>query len=461
VVRVVKNTDYARLEGEVFLQFAPISFDAATLEIWGPLLNGGRLVVYRPGATSLEELGAEIERSGITTLWLTSGLFHQMVEHQLESLRGVRQLMSGGDVLSVSHCRRVLESLPGTTLVNGYGPTECTTFTCCYPMRGVEALGETVSIGHPIANTRVYILDRHMEPVPVGVWGELYVGGDGVARGYLNSEELTAERFVLDPFSNGAPPSLPGASGGAPPPLPGASGEARGRLYRTGDMVRWLEDGRIEFQGRMDFQVKLRGFRVELGEIESVLNRHSGVGESVVLLREDTPGDKRLVGYVVPRDGPAADVQSLRAFLREQLPDYMVPAAFVTLDAFPLTPNGKVNRRALPAPEEDAFAAGAGAKVEPRTDVERALADIWREVLKIERIGIHDDFFDLGGHSLLATQVVSRVRDSFQLDIPLRRLFEAPTIAGFGAILEEALLEEIEKLSQEDAVRRLSEGPGL
>jgi non-ribosomal peptide synthetase component F len=209
VVRLVKNTDYARMVGEVFLQFAPASFDAATLEIWGPLLNGGRLVVYRPGPTSLEELGALVERSGITTLWLTSGLFHQMVEHQLESLRGVRQLMSGGDVLSVAHCRRVLETLPETTLINGYGPTECTTFTCCYPMKSVEALGETVSIGRPIANTRVYILDRHREPVPVGVWGELYVGGDGVARGYLNSGDLTAERFVPEksgrfPISGGS-----------------------------------------------------------------------------------------------------------------------------------------------------------------------------------------------------------------------------------------------------------------
>ena len=437
VVRLVKNTDYVRLEGEVFLQFAPISFDAATLEIWGPLLNGGRLVVYRPGPTSLEELGSEIERSGITTLWLTSGLFHQMVEHQLEALRGVRQLMSGGDVLSVRHCQRVLESLPETTLINGYGPTECTTFTCCYPMRGVEALGETVSIGRPIANTRVYILDRHMAPVPVGVWGELYVGGDGVARGYLNSGELTAERFVSDVFGE----------------------EAGGRLYRTGDVVRWSEDGRIEFLGRMDFQVKLRGFRVELGEIESVLNRHADVGESVVLLREDTPGDKRLVGYVVRRGGRDIDGGALRAFLKEQLPDYMVPSAIVFLKGFPLTANGKVDRRALSAPTRVDL--GAGGVVGPRTSVERALAQIWRAVLKVDRLSIHDNFFDLGGHSLLATQVISRVRDSFQLEVPLRKLFESPTIADFALVVEEALLEDVEALTEEQAVRRLSEGTGL
>jgi len=405
VVRLVKNTDYARMAGEVFLQFAPASFDAATLEIWGPLLNGGRLVVYRPGPTSLEELGTAVERSGITTLWLTSGLFHQMVEHQLESLRGVRQLMSGGDVLSVAHCRRVLETLPETTLINGYGPTECTTFTCCYPMKSVEALGETVSIGRPIANTRVYILDRHMEPAPVGVWGELYVGGDGVARGYLNAEELTAERFVRDPFS----------------------GDAGGRLYKTGDVVRWLADGRIEFQGRMDFQVKLRGFRVELGEIESVLNRHSGVGESLVLLREDTPGDKRLVGYVVRRGGEAVEGAALRVFLKEQLPDYMAPSAIVFLESFPLTANGKVDRRALPAPT--GVDLGVGGVVEPRTSVERALAEIWRAVLKVDRLSIHDNFFDLGGHSLLATQVISQIRDSLGVAIPLRTLFDAQTIA--------------------------------
>jgi acyl carrier protein len=254
----------------------------------------------------------------------------------------------------------------------------------------------------------------------------------------LNSEELTAERFVPDPFGSGAP----------------------GRLYKTGDMVRWLADGRIEFLGRLDFQVKLRGFRVELGEIESVLNRHEGVGESVVVVREDTPGDKRLVAYVVARGGETIDASAVRAFLKEQLPDYMVPSAIVLLESFPLTPNGKVDRRALPAPGRGDLDSGGG-MVEPRTSVERALADIWRAVLKVDRLNIHDNFFDLGGHSLLATQVVSRVRDSFQLDVPLRRLFEAPTIAQFAAIVEEALLEEVEKLSEEDTARGLSQGPGL
>jgi amino acid adenylation domain-containing protein len=287
IVRLVRETNYVDLGAEeVFLQFAPISFDASTLEIWGALLNGGRLVVYPGQEASLQELGEVVQREQVTTLWLTAGLFHQMVEDHLEGLRPVRQLLAGGDVVSPAHVKEALEKLAGCRVINGYGPTENTTFTCCYPMREVSQVGTTVSIGRPIANTRVYILDGQLQPVPIGVTGELYIGGDGLARDYLKRPGLTAEKFIPDPFS----------------------AEPGGRLYATGDVARYLRDGNIEFLGRMDSQVKVRGFRIELGEIEAVLSEHPGVQKSVVLSREDETGEpsalrrteKRLVAYVVP-----------------------------------------------------------------------------------------------------------------------------------------------------------------
>lgn len=274
VVRLVKETNYAGLTAaEVFLQYAPISFDAATLELWGSLLNGGVLVVPPPHNLSLSELGEMVREHGVTILWLTAGLFHLMVDECLEDLRTVRQLLSGGDVLSVPHVTRVLATLKGCTLINGYGPTENTTFTCCYPMTSVEQIGASVPIGRPIANTSVYILDRHLQPAPVGVPGELYTGGDGLARDYHNRPGLTAEKFIRNPFGEG-------------------------RLYRTGDLVRYLPDGNIEFLGRIDNQVKVRGFRIELGEIEAVLERHPAVQQAVVLALADQDGDKRLAAYL-------------------------------------------------------------------------------------------------------------------------------------------------------------------
>lgn len=274
VVRLVKETNYARLTAaEVFLQYAPISFDAATLELWGSLLNGGVLVVPPPHNLSLAELGALVREHGVTILWLTAGLFHLMVDECLEDLSSIRQLLAGGDVLSVPHVKRVLATLKECTLINGYGPTENTTFTCCYPMTSAEQVRASVSIGRPVANTSVYVLDRHLQPVPVGVPGELYTGGDGLAKGYHNWPELTAEKFILNPFGEG-------------------------RLYRTGDLVRYLPDGNIEFLGRIDDQVKVRGFRIELGEIEAVLERHPAVQKAVVLALADKEGDRRLTAYL-------------------------------------------------------------------------------------------------------------------------------------------------------------------
>ncbi|QSQ25383.1 amino acid adenylation domain-containing protein [Pyxidicoccus parkwayensis] len=409
VVRLVKGSRFVELtEREVFLQLAPISFDASTLELWGALLNGAKLVLFPDRAPSLEELGRALVQHGVTTLWLTAALFEQMMASQPEALASVRQVLAGGDVLSPSAVRARL--MQGRMLVNGYGPTENTTFTCCHPMTEPGQVGHTVSIGRPIANTQVYLLDEALEPVPVGVWGELYAGGDGLAWGYLGRPELTAERFVPHPFSQ----------------EPGA------RLYRTGDRARWLPDGCIELSGRLDGQVKLRGFRIELGEVESVLLRHPSVREAVVVAREDGPRGKQLVAYFVPRSD-APTVAELRAHMQTKLPEYMVPAVFVALPALPLTPNGKVDRKALPVPDLDE---SAGEHVPPRTMLEQLVAESWALVLGQSRVGAHDNFFERGGHSLLATQVVSRLRAVLGVELPVRALFEAPTVARLAERLQ-------------------------
>jgi amino acid adenylation domain-containing protein len=414
VVRLVRETDFMSFgPDEVFLQFAPVSFDASTLEIWGPLLNGGRLVLFPPGPPDLRQLGDMLERHGVTTLWLTAGLFHQMVESHLESLRSLRQLAAGGDVLSPAQVRRVLTDLPGLTLINGYGPTENTTFTCCHMMRSAVDLGSgTVPIGRPIANTRVFLLDAAFQPVPVGVMGQLHATGDGLARGYAGRPDLTAERFVPDPVS----------------------GEAGARLYATGDLARWLPSGEIEFLGRADTQVKIRGFRIEPGEIEAVLAEHSDVETPLVIVREDA-GDKRLVAYVVPTAGRSPEPAVLRSWVEEWLPSYMVPSAFVLLAELPLGVTGKVDRRALPAP---ALERAEPERPGERSAIEELLAGIWCDLLGISDVGQQESFFELGGHSLLATRMVSRIRAVLGLDLPLRAVFEEPTLAGLSALIERA-----------------------
>ena len=425
VVRLVRHTGFADLSAnETWLQFAPIAFDASTLEIWGSLLNGARLVVFPSYTPSLAELAAAIEESGVTSLWLTAGLFHQIVEGPLDSLRGVRQLLAGGDVLSPPHVEKVLARFPDLRLINGYGPTENTTFTCCHRMQGEREGAGPVPIGRPIAGTRVVLLDDHLRPVLPGVPGELCAGGAGLSRGYLNRPELTAEKLVPDPFA-------------------ARWGEPGARLYRTGDLARQLPhrpDGTIEFLGRVDHQVKLRGFRIELGEIEAVLCDHPAVREAAVLASSSEPGnDKRLVAFVAV-DGEA--LPDLRAHLRERLPDYMVPAAFVRLEALPLNANSKVDRRRLlelePAGED--VAQSSQTPSAPRSPLEDLVAGVWCEVLKLPRVQVDDDFFALGGHSLLATQVVSRLREVCGVELPLRRLFETPTVVGLAACVEAARL---------------------
>ncbi|MDQ1592163.1 MAG: hypothetical protein QOG71_2790 [Pyrinomonadaceae bacterium] len=420
VVRLVKETNYVEFKaGDSFLQLAPISFDASTFEIWGSLLNGARLVVMPAPAPTLTELGAAITRHEITTLWLTAGLFNLMVDERVEDLRGVRQLLAGGDVLSAAHVRKFLRAAEGSTLINGYGPTENTTFTCCHPLTSETELERSVPIGRPISNTQTYVLDRSLQPVPVGVTGELYTGGDGLARGYLNQPALTAERFIPNPFST----------------------DGGGRLYNTGDLARVRADGVVEFVGRRDTQVKLRGFRIELGEIESALNAHAEVRESVVVMREDANGEKRLVAYVVAEGAQLPRTVEWQSYLKQSLPEYMIPSAFVPLESLPLTANGKVDRRALPEPEAAQTETTGEGFVEPRNEIESLIAGIWANVLRLERVGVHDDFFEIGGHSLLATRVMLRVQQLFGVELALWQMFERPTVAGLAAAVEAASSE--------------------
>nr|WP_279636949.1 non-ribosomal peptide synthetase [Corallococcus llansteffanensis] len=415
IVRLVRGNDFIHFgPEEVFLQLAPVAFDASTLEVWGALLNGAKLVLAPPKTLSYAELGRLLTGEGITTLWLTAALFEQMVLDQGKALSGVRQVLAGGDVLPVERVRDHLARLPsGAVLVNGYGPTENTTFSATLALRAGDSVGRSVPIGRPLAQSTAYVLDASLQPVPVGVPGALYVGGDGLAWGYLQRPDLTAERFIPHPFA-----TEPGA-----------------RLYSTGDKVRWQADGTLEFLGRTDFQVKIRGFRIEPGEVEAVLRQSSQVREAVVVAREDVPGEKRLVAYVVTT-GDRLDAGALKAFVQKQLPEYMVPAAWVELPALPLSSNGKVDRKALPVPEAPRVSEAKGAM--PRSTLETALAAIWAEVLHVEHVGLHDDFFELGGHSLLATQVVSRIRSSLGVELPLGELFGAPTVAALAERLVNA-----------------------
>ncbi|HEX5752319.1 MAG TPA: amino acid adenylation domain-containing protein, partial [Archangium sp.] len=416
VVRLVRNTNFIQLvETDRVGQASNASFDAATFELWGALLNGARVVgVPKEIALDARALGEHLERTRINVLFVTTALFNQVARERPQSFSVLRQLHFGGEASDPKWVREVLNKGAPGKLLHVYGPTESTTFATWYHVEQVAQNVTTVPIGGGLSNTTLYVLDRNGQPVPVGVPGELYIGGEGLAWGYLHRPELTAEKFVPHPFA-----TQPGE-----------------RLYRTGDVVRWLPGGNIEFVGRVDSQVKVRGFRIELGEVESALVGYPGVGEAVVMVREDSPGDRRLVGYVVAREGQAFEVSELKAYLKDKLPDYMVPAALVKLDKLPLNPNGKVDRKALPVPDQ----AQTGQEyVAPRNETERLLAQLWSEVLGVARVGIHDNFFDLGGHSLLATQLVSRLRATFQVELPLRALFEATSIAALALKLEEAM----------------------
>jgi natural product biosynthesis luciferase-like monooxygenase protein/amino acid adenylation domain-containing protein len=383
-------------------QIATPSFDASVWEVW-PYLTAGASLHIPDEETRLApgQLLNWLAANRITLAFIPTPVAEAMLDEPWPASSTLRTLLTGGDRLR----RWPGKNLP-CALVNHYGPTEYTVVTTSFAVLPAANNAGPPPIGRPISNTQVYVVDRHLQPVPIGVPGELHIGGIGLARGYHDRPELTGARFISNPFSS----------------------QAKARLYKTGDLVRWRPDGHIEFLGRMDHQVKIRGHRIELGEIESLLGRHPGVREAVVIAREDLPGENRLVAYVSPVRQCPPTAGELREFLGQKLPGYMLPAAFVFLDAFPLTPNGKVNPAALPAPElksEKAFVA-------PRTASEKMLAEIWCEVLGLQRVGIHDNFFELGGHSLLATQAVSRIRRALHLELPLADLFAAPTVAGLA-----------------------------
>jgi amino acid adenylation domain-containing protein len=392
---------------DVLLAITTLSFDIASLELLLPLICGARVVVAPTEATTDPNALIELlERSAATVMQATPTTWKMLVEAGWAGRPGLKAI-TGGEALTAALAGELLAR--GLELWNGYGPSE----TTIYSTRARVRDAERIVIGRPVANTTLYVLDEAMQPVPVGVPGELWIGGIGLARGYRGRPDLTAERFVRNPFDS--------------------RGDAR--IYRTGDVVRYLPDGDVEYIGRADHQVKVRGFRIELGEVEAGLRRHQGIRDAVVVAREDDTGDTTLVAYLTA-DTPAPDASELRALLQRTLPDFMIPSAFVALAAFPLTPNGKIDRKALPAPDDTSRATGE--YVAPRTELERALAEIWQQVLTIERVGAHDDFFALGGHSLLATKLVSRVQERLRADVPLRAVFEAPTLETFAAAVERA-----------------------
>lgn len=406
------RTDYVPFnEQTVLLQHSSLSWDAFTLEIWGALLAGGRAVfAHQQRVTSGEEIREYVQRSKVNTLWLTAALFNSIVESDVKCLEGVKYLMTGGEAASVTHIRRALGELPGTRLVNGYGPSECTVFTSCYviPADLPENL-ISLPIGKPVGDRRMYVLDQWMNATPVGVVGEAFIAGASVARGYLAHPEMTAEKFVPHPYS---------VHGGE-------------RLYRTGDLVRWRKDGTIEFVGRNDFQVKIRGFRIELGEIEAVLLHQPGVQGCAVVAKTGATGNKRLVAYVVGE----RNMEELRRDLKGKLPAYMIPSALVGLPELPLTSTGKLDRQALEK-LKDAELSDDEHYEAPRTAVEEQLAEIWAAVLEVTRPGRQDNFFESGGHSLLAISMASRCRNVFDLDLPIQAIFESPTIAELAEVIE-------------------------
>jgi len=413
VNRLLLGVNYAHLDAtQRFLQMAPIAFDASTFEIWGALLHGARCVIFTEDIPTATSLRNAIDKHGITILWLTAALFNTIIDNNSQALSGIKQLLIGGEALSAAHVHKALETLPLTQIINGYGPTESTTFTCCYPIpTQLEATIKSIPIGCPISNTQVYILDNYLQPVPIGVVGELHIAGAGLAKGYLNRPELTQEKFIPNPLSN-YPDS---------------------RLYKTGDLARYLPDGNIEYVGRIDNQVKIRGFRIELGEIEAVLSHNEMVQSSCVIVREDNPGEKQLVAYIVPKLGVNLTSGDLRQFLSHKLPSYMVPSAFVLLEFLPLTANGKIDRRALKAPsntsDSDRF-------IEARNQLELNLVQIWSKVLKIDKISVHDNFFDLGGHSLLAPYLITQIKEQLGKEIAVTTLFQNPTIEQLATIIQ-------------------------
>ncbi|MDF1753752.1 MAG: amino acid adenylation domain-containing protein [Verrucomicrobiales bacterium] len=416
IVRLVKSTDYMAFgPDEVFLLSAPLSFDASTLELYGPLLNGGSLALLDSATPGLDDIANAIREFGVTTLWLTSGLFNLMVEEHPDALKGLKQLLAGGDVLSKSHVAKALKLLGEKgTLINGYGPTENTTFTTAHKIVAADTTSVSIPIGRPIAHTQCYILDETLQPVRPGTKGRLYIGGDGLAIGYLNQTELTLKKFIPTPFSE-------------------LSDE---RLYDSGDTCRWLKDGTIEFVGRSDKQVKLRGFRIELDEIENILTRHDEVSQAVTVIAGQTAAEKQLISFIVPERNASPKPEDLRKYLNRILPDYMVPSDFVITKELPVTTNGKIDEKALLGSYQPKTTDLSPGIELPTTDTEIKLIELWSEILGHQEIGTTDNFFQIGGNSLSGLKMFTRIHKMFDVNFPLAKLFQAPTIKQLAEAIE-------------------------
>lgn len=408
VVRLIFDPQWTPERHERVLMVAPYAFNVSTYEIWMPLLHGGRIVLAPPGRFELDSLSRLISDESITGIHLTAGLFRLIAQESPEILGGLREILTGGDVIAPTAVRRVLEANPDVVVRAMYGATEGTLFSAHHPIDTDYSADTVVPVGSGLTDTTIHILDDRLAPVPAGVEGEIYLAGRGVARGYFGEPEETAERFVADPF-----------------------GEPGTRMYRTGDLARRNDDGLIEFVGRANSQVKILGFRIELAEVEAALAGEPGVAHTVVVVRELESGEKRLVAYVVAAaDG--LDLPALRAHARDTLPDYMVPAAFVELESLPLTANGKLDRDQMPEPDFD----DVSSYREPSTPRQEKLCAIFASVLEREQVGVDDSFFDLGGQSLQAMRLLNRIREELGVDLLINVLFDVPTVAGLDQHIE-------------------------
>ena len=417
VTRLVLGANYVKLDSDsVVLQLAPVSFDASTFEIWGPLLNGGKCVLFpKNGPPDICELSAALKEKEVNTLWLTASLFNNIVTDSPKVLDGVSQLLTGGEALSARHVRMAGELFPDIRLINGYGPTETTTFAAAYSIPNpIPDTWNSIPIGYAITETDLYVLDDDMKQVPQGIQGELFVGGSGVALGYLNQPELTKQQFVSNPFSD----------------------DPDSRLYRTGDIVNADADGCMHFVGRKDDQVKLRGFRIEPGEIEHVLKGHPTVLDAKVIVLHDAADQKRLIAYLICAKDEVVTTSELRHFLEGYVPEYMIPACFVFLDSFPLSTNGKLDRAKLPAPGKERPRIDQHF-VAPRNKLEKWLAEIWQDLLNLDSVGVRDRFFELGGDSLHAARFINQIQKELGVTVPLVSIYNAFSIERFAKLLEE------------------------
>ncbi len=433
IVRLVRSATYVDFgPAEVFAQISNSSFDAITFEVWGALLNGARLVILPTTVVLSPEAFADaIQKHRLSAMFLTASLFNLIAAHCPSAFHTVRHLMVGGDAVDPRWARHVLETARPRKLINGYGPTECTTFSVTHDIREVAQGASNVPIGRPLSNSTAYVLDWNMQPVPAGVLGELYLGGDGLAKGYWNRPEITAERFVASPFDQTGP----------------------ARLYKTGDLARYQANGVIECLGRTDHQVKIRGFRIELGEIETALRRHPGVADCVVLVEEDASGAKSLRAYVAAVKGTSPSREEIRRFLGQRLPEFMLPATFAFVDELPFSPNGKVDRTKLRLMFRGLEPETPKAAI-PVTGAQVLIAGAWKKVLGVNGFGVDDNFFDIGGNSLLLAAVESELRPSFATPFTITDLFDHPTIRSLADRLTDASKERSPIPEAQERARR-------